>query len=84
MKGEAAGLRWQAAAQPGPGRVCPVEYRYPPKVFDRAPEIVADTLYVVGGLYGNVIRMGPPLNLTEDEAREGVDILTEAIASVSK
>jgi hypothetical protein len=29
-------------------------YRYSPRVFDRAPEIVADTLYVVGGLYGNV------------------------------
>jgi hypothetical protein len=37
-----------------PGRACPVSYRYPPRVFDRAPEIVADTLYVVGGLYGNV------------------------------
>ena len=24
-----------------------------------------------GGLYGNVVRMGPPLTLTEDEAREG-------------
>ena len=28
-----------------------------------------------GGLYGNVIRMGPPLTLTEDEAKEGLDIL---------
>jgi len=37
-----------------PGRVCPVAYRYSPKVFDRAPEIVAETIYVVGGLYGNV------------------------------
>ena len=37
-----------------PGRICPLEYRYAPKVFDRAPEIVADTLYVVGGLYGNI------------------------------
>ena len=26
----------------------PASYRYPPRVFDRAPEIVADTLYVVG------------------------------------
>ncbi|MBC8021553.1 MAG: hypothetical protein H7Y14_00420 [Burkholderiales bacterium] len=41
-------------ARPEPGRVCPVEYRYPPRVFDRAPDISADTLYVVGGLYGNV------------------------------
>lgn len=37
-----------------PGRSCPVTYRYSPRVFDRAPEIVADTIYVIGGLYGNV------------------------------
>ncbi|MFY1699566.1 aspartate aminotransferase family protein [Solwaraspora sp. WMMA2101] len=36
-----------------------------------------------GGLYGNVLRMGPPLTLTEDEAREGLAILVDAIASVS-
>jgi 4-aminobutyrate aminotransferase len=33
-----------------------------------------------GGLYGNVIRLGPPLTLTEDEAREGLAILRAAIA----
>ncbi|WP_052305321.1 aspartate aminotransferase family protein [Stackebrandtia nassauensis] len=32
-----------------------------------------------GGLYGNVIRMGPPLTLTESEAAEGLAILTNAI-----
>ncbi|SCG67384.1 aspartate aminotransferase family protein [Micromonospora halophytica] len=32
-----------------------------------------------GGLHGNVLRMGPPLTLTEDEAREGLAILVEAI-----
>jgi hypothetical protein len=37
-----------------PGRTCPASYRYSPRVFDRAPEIVAETLYVVGGLYGNL------------------------------
>ncbi len=35
-----------------------------------------------GGLYGNTLRMGPPLTLTEDEAREGADILLSAIAVV--
>jgi 4-aminobutyrate aminotransferase len=35
-----------------------------------------------GGLYNNVLRMGPPLTLTEDEAREGLAILTAAIATV--
>lgn len=37
-----------------PGRICPASYRYSPRVFDRAPEIEAQVLYVVGGLYGNV------------------------------
>ncbi|MEU4219987.1 aspartate aminotransferase family protein [Actinoplanes sp. NPDC026623] len=32
-----------------------------------------------GGLYGNVLRMGPPLTLTADEAREGLGILVDAI-----
>ncbi|MGZ5666348.1 MAG: metallophosphoesterase family protein [Usitatibacter sp.] len=42
------------AAQLAPGRSCPVSYRYSPAVFRREPEIVADTIYVIGGLYGNV------------------------------
>lgn len=32
-----------------------------------------------GGLYGNVIRMGPPLTLTEAEAKEGLEVLACAI-----
>ncbi|WP_127506954.1 aspartate aminotransferase family protein [Actinoplanes solisilvae] len=35
-----------------------------------------------GGLYGNVLRMGPALTLTEDEAREGLGILTAALSRV--
>ncbi|MEU6021236.1 aspartate aminotransferase family protein [Micromonospora sp. NPDC047134] len=34
-----------------------------------------------GGLHGNVLRMGPPLTLTDQEAREGLAILVEAIRS---
>lgn len=34
-----------------------------------------------GGLHGNVLRIGPPLTLTEDEAREGLSILVDAIAT---
>ncbi|MDQ3025003.1 MAG: hypothetical protein M3R58_00650 [Pseudomonadota bacterium] len=37
-----------------PGRTCPVAYRYSPRAFAREPEIRAETVYVVGGLYGNV------------------------------
>ncbi len=35
-----------------------------------------------GGLYGNCLRVAPPLTLTEDEAREGLEILTDALHSV--
>lgn len=35
------------------GRVCPLDYTYAPEVFARAADFAADTLYVVGGLYGN-------------------------------
>lgn len=36
------------------GRVCPIDYTYSPTVFARAPDVDAETLYVVGGLYGNL------------------------------
>jgi hypothetical protein len=49
-----------AAAKPtdpdeatGPGRSCPIAYRYPPAVFAQPASIHARVLYVVGGLYGN-------------------------------
>ncbi len=55
-------------AETRPGRTCPVAYRYPPRVFDRAPEIEAETLYVVGGLYGNREALDAVLRLAEREA----------------
>ena len=36
-----------------------------------------------GGLYGNVLRITPMLNVTESEIDEGVDALVDAIAEVS-
>lgn len=35
------------------GRVCPVDYRIAPDAFRREPLLSCDTLYIVGGLYGN-------------------------------
>ena len=35
------------------GRSCPASYGYGPGVFLRAPDMLAPTLYVAGGLYGN-------------------------------
>jgi 4-aminobutyrate aminotransferase len=36
-----------------------------------------------GGLYGSVLRLSPPLVLTEDEARRGVAVLDEAITEAA-
>lgn len=43
-----------ALSAAAPGRVCPADYRYSPRTFDRPAEIRAEILYVVGGLYGNL------------------------------
>jgi len=37
-----------------PGRVCPLRYRYGPIAIAGAPERRAETLYAIGGLYGNL------------------------------
>jgi 4-aminobutyrate aminotransferase len=37
-----------------------------------------------GGLYGNVIRMGPPMTLTEEEAKEGLGILGNALEEAAR
>lgn len=41
------------AQNEAPGRVCPLDYSYAPSVLARPADFSADTLYVVGGLYGN-------------------------------
>lgn len=40
--------------QEQPGRTCPADYSYSPRVFAREADFSADVLYVVGGLYGNL------------------------------
>jgi hypothetical protein len=53
-------------AEPGPGRSCPLHYRYPPAGFaiDAPPRLQAlDVLYVVGGLYGNEAALARVLEL---------------------
>jgi hypothetical protein len=41
----------------GPGRACPPHYGYSPRVFARSPDFEAETLYVIGGLYGNPLAL---------------------------
>ncbi len=42
------------AAETSAGRICPRDYAYAPSVFARVADFTADTLYVIGGLYGNL------------------------------
>jgi len=36
-----------------------------------------------GGLHGNVIRMAPPLTITEDDAREGLGVIVAALEKIN-
>lgn len=51
-----------------PGRSCPLSYRYSPASFNRPPELIADTLYVIGGLYGNPFALRAVLGMAEKES----------------
>jgi hypothetical protein len=50
-----------------PGRSCPLHYRYAPSDVASAPELGADALYVVGGLYGNRPALEALLDLAAGE-----------------
>ena len=50
-----------------PGRTCPIHYRYFPTVFNREADIQAETIYVIGGLYGNVPALNAILQLASIE-----------------
>jgi hypothetical protein len=46
-----------AARAEAPGRSCPPSYGYSPRALARAADFDTDVLYVVGGLYGNVLAL---------------------------
>jgi hypothetical protein len=50
-----------------PGRSCPRHYRYSPAVFSRAADLQAQSLYIVGGLYGNPFALEAVLDLARRE-----------------
>ncbi|HXS54390.1 MAG TPA: hypothetical protein VN782_17770 [Usitatibacter sp.] len=70
MRREAALAAAPAIPESRPGRTCPISYRYPPRVLDRAPQIEAETLYAIGGLYGNPEALDAVLALAEREPGE--------------
>lgn len=56
-----------ADARQPPGRSCPLHYRYTPHSLNRPAEAQCDTLYVVGGLYGNLPALDSVLALFDRE-----------------
>ena len=56
-----------ASPAPRPGRTCPISYRYGARSLARTPELVAESLYVVGGLYGNPFALEATLRLAAAE-----------------
>jgi len=36
-----------------------------------------------GGLYGNVVRTSPPLNITKSDVDEAIRIMDQALAAIS-
>lgn len=50
-----------------PGRNCPLHYRYAPADLARPPDLRADILYVIGGLYGNGPALAAILKLAAQE-----------------
>ncbi|SHE31829.1 4-aminobutyrate aminotransferase [Ferrithrix thermotolerans DSM 19514] len=64
-----------------PGTVTP-----DPTTTSRVMELAKEKGLLVGkgGLAGNVLRIAPPLSLTEDEARYGAEVLAEVLIDVSR
>ncbi|MCO6011083.1 aspartate aminotransferase family protein [Actinoallomurus purpureus] len=84
------GLRAAAARLPivtdvrGKGLMFAVELTEPELAARMLEETKARGLLIgKGGLYGNTLRMAPPLTLTEDEGKEGLGILIDALEAVS-
>lgn len=63
------GLTQTPAIAPAPS--CPIDYAYSPAVFRREPELAAETVYVVGGLYGNLEALHEILRMVEREEKAG-------------
>src|SRR5690242_4066910 len=55
------------ASHGGPGRACPLSYRYGAAALAVAPALEVDTLWVAGGLYGNPFALDSLLEQYERE-----------------
>jgi hypothetical protein len=61
------GAHAAAATDPGPGRSCPLAYRYGAGALAGDATLRAETIYVAGGLYGNVCALERLIELYDAE-----------------
>lgn len=54
-----------------PGRHCPLHYRTDPAALAGRTDVVAETVYVIGGMYGNTAALDAVLRLAAAEAEQG-------------
>jgi len=59
---------------PGDSSQCPLDYRYAPSDLNRPPQWSAETVYVIGGLYGNPEALDAVLSMAEGERRRGCEV----------
>jgi 4-aminobutyrate aminotransferase len=66
--------------------VDPVTGEPAPALAGRVLEVARERGLLIGkgGLYGHALRMAPPLTLTEDEAKEGLALLIDALLAVNE
>ena len=57
------------------GRACPIDYHLNPKIFTDDPQVSCNTLYVVGGLYGNPFALDAIEAMAASEVEEPLVVL---------
>jgi len=65
----------EASASDGPGRCCPLDYRYDARALRGAPTLNCDVLWVVGGLYGNTEALACLQSLIDRESQSRVEVV---------
>ena len=57
------------------GRACPIDYHLDERIFTDDPQVACETLYVVGGLYGNPFALDAIQEMAAAEATEPLVVL---------
>jgi hypothetical protein len=66
------------------GRTCPLRYRYGPQAIAAAPEQSVATLYVIGGLYGNLPALDAIEAMAARRAGSGHTVLQRRLQLVQR